>query len=244
MQQLRNSAVPAEFHVLCLYQWLVVDLRGPQLVPAVHQDHPFGDTAQKQGVAGGGIPAAHHGDRFALVAHPVAGGTVGHTPAHQGLLACKAQLPGIGSGGKDYRPGIKGPLAGLQRLGGSGQLHALHLCVRCLRTEPLCLPLHLLRQGEAVDPVLIAGIVVDLLRQGHLPACREFLQHQCIQPGPGCIERRLPPSLIADTLRVKNYAVHIKNNCFHAVPPVGKNSDTFIITESTSFCQYEKAAGA
>ena len=55
---------------------------------------------------------------------------------------------------------------------------------------------------------------------------------------------RLPPSLIADTLRVKNYAVHIKNNCFHAVPPVGKNSDTFIITESTSFCQYEKAAGA
>ena len=35
VQQLRNSAVPAEFHVLCLYQWLVVDLRGPQLVPAV-----------------------------------------------------------------------------------------------------------------------------------------------------------------------------------------------------------------
>ena len=28
VQQLRNSAVPAEFHVLCLYQWLVVDLRG------------------------------------------------------------------------------------------------------------------------------------------------------------------------------------------------------------------------
>ena len=190
VQQLGDGAVPAELHVLRLHQRRVIDLCGPQLVPAVHQDHLFGDSAQQQRVSGGGISPAHHDDGPALVAHPVTGGAVGHATAHQGLLAGKAQLPGAGPRGKDHGPGGKRPLAGLQHLGLRGEVHALHLCVFCPRAEPLGLPLHLLRQSEAVDPVLIAGIVVDRLRQGHLAAGRQLLQHQGIQSGPGRVESR------------------------------------------------------
>ena len=60
------------------------------------------------------------------------------------------------------------------------EIHALHLGICAFGAETLRLPLHLLRQGEAVDSILKTGIVVDLLRQGHLPAGRELLQHQML----------------------------------------------------------------
>ncbi len=55
----------------------------------------FCHAAEKEGICRGGIPAAHHDYRFALVKHPVAGGAVGHAPAHQLRLSGNAQRSGV-----------------------------------------------------------------------------------------------------------------------------------------------------
>ena len=190
MEQFGDHAVPAKLQVFRLHQRPVVDLGGPQGVPAVNQNHGLGDAAQDQGVGGGGVAAPHHDHRLAFVPHAVAGGAVGYAPAGEGGLIGKAQRSGIGPRGQHHSFGEKCPLAGLQNLGGRGEVHALHLGVLCLCAEALRLPLHLLAQGEAVDPLLKAGVVVDLLGQGHLPAGGELLQHQGVQPGPGGVEGR------------------------------------------------------
>ena len=96
VEQFGDHAVPAELQVFRLYQRTVVDLGGPQGIPAVDQDHLLGDAAQDQGVGGGGVAAPHHDHRFAFVPHAVAGGAVGHAPAGEGGLIGKAQRSGIG----------------------------------------------------------------------------------------------------------------------------------------------------
>ena len=48
--------------------------------------------------------------------------------------------------------------------------------------------LHFFAQRKAVDAVLKAGIVVDLLRQRHLPACGELFQHQRGKFGTGGVQ--------------------------------------------------------
>ena len=48
--------------------------------------------------------------------------------------------------------------------------------------------LHFFAQRKAVDAALEAGIVVDLLRQGHLPAGRELFQHQHRKPASGGVQ--------------------------------------------------------
>ena len=190
MEQLRDGAVPAKLDVFRLHQRRMVDPGGPQGIPPVNQNHLFGNAAEEHGVCGGGVAASHDYHRLALVAHPVAGSAVGHTPAGEGSLVREAQRSGIGAGGQHHGSAVEGALTGLQNLGRGGEIHALHLGIRAFGAETLRLPLHLLRQGEAVDSILKTGIVVDLLRQGHLPAGRELLQHQSVQPRPGCVEGR------------------------------------------------------
>ena len=152
------------------------------------QNHLFRDAAQQQGVLRRGVAAAHHHNGLALVAHAVAGGAVGHAPPGEGRLIFQPQLPGVGPGGQRHGAGVKIALAGVQHLGAGGQVRPLHLGVLGPCAEPLGLLLHLFPQGEAVDALFVAGVVVDDVGQGHLPARRKLFQHQRVQPGPGGIE--------------------------------------------------------
>ena len=183
-KQRGNDAVPTEFHVFGLCQRLVIDLGGPQGVSAVDEDHFFRHAAEKEGICRGGIAAAHHDHRFALVKHPVAGGAVGHAPAQQLRLSGNAQRSGVCAGGQHHGFPPEDSLAGLHELGNRRQIHAEDFCVFAACPEALRLLLHLLRQREAIDPVLKAGIVVDLLGQGHLPTGGQFFQHDGVQPRP------------------------------------------------------------
>ena len=97
-KQRGNDAVPTEFHIFGLCQRLVIDFGGPQGVSAVDEDHFFRHAAEKEGICRGGIAAAHHDHRFALVKHPVAGGAVGHAPAQQLRLSGNAQRSGFCAG--------------------------------------------------------------------------------------------------------------------------------------------------
>ena len=168
----------------------MVDLGGPEGIPPVDQNDLFRDPGEEHSVCRRGVSPAHHRHGLALVGHPVAGGAVVDAPAHQLLLARKAQAPGPGAGGDHHGPGLEGALTGLHRLHRSGQICLVDLCQLRPGAEPLRALLHLLAQGEAVDPLFKAGIVVDLHGQGHLPAGGELLQHHHVQVRPGCVEGR------------------------------------------------------
>ena len=188
MQQCGNGAVPAELHVGCVHQRLVIDLRRPQAVPAVDEVDFFCDTGQGQGVCRGGIAAAHHRHGLAPIKGAVAGGAVVDALAHQRLLVGNAEVAGRGTGGDDHRAALKNTLAGLQRFDLPGKACLVHLRQLRHRAEALGALLHFFAQRKAVDAVLKARIVVDLLRQRHLPAGGELFKRQCGKPASGGVQ--------------------------------------------------------
>ena len=152
------------------------------------QDHFFRDAAEQQGIRRGAVAPAHHYNGLALIEHAVTGGAVGNTPVHQRLLPGKAQFSGACSGGDDHRFSVEGAFAGFHHLGGTLQIQLRDLGIFRFRAEPLRLGLHFFRQGEAVDALLEAGVIVDLMGHGHLSAGGQLFQHNDPHAGPGGIQ--------------------------------------------------------
>ena len=188
MVQGGHGGVPVEDHVFGLLEGLVVDLRRPKAVPPVDQMDLLGHAAQQQGVGGSGIAAAHHGHGLAPVEHAVTGRAVVDAPAQPGLLVRHAQGAGVGSGGQEDRPAPEVAVGGMGYLNLAGQVQGQDLAELGLRAEALGLGLHLLAQGEAVDALVEAGVVVHLLGQRNLAAGGELLQHHGGETRPGAVE--------------------------------------------------------
>ena len=148
----------------------------------------FCDAGQGQGVCRGGIAAAHHRHGLAPIGRAVAGGAVVNAPANECLLAGNAQGAGCRAGGDDHRAALKDALAGVQGLDPPGKACLVDLRQLRHRTEALGALLHFFAQRKAVDAAFKAGIVVDLLRQPHLPAGGELLQHQRGKSGTGGVQ--------------------------------------------------------
>jgi len=108
--------------------------------------------------------------------------------ANECLLAGNAQGAGCRAGGDDHRAALKDALAGVQGLDPPGKACLVDLCQLRHRTEALGALLHFFAQRKAIDAVLEAGVVVDLLRQPHLPAGGEPFQHQRGKPGTGGVQ--------------------------------------------------------
>ena len=166
----------------------MIDLRCPQAVPAVDEVDLFCDAGQGQGIRCGGVAAAHHCHGLAPIGRAVAGGAIVNTLSCERFFAGNAQGTGRRAGGDDHRAPLKNTLAGLQRLDFPGKANLIHLRQLRHRAEALGALLHFFAQRKAVDAAFKAGIVVDLLRQGHLPACGELLQHQRGKPGTGGVQ--------------------------------------------------------
>ena len=92
------------------------------------------------------------------------------------------------AGGDDHRAALKDALAGVQRLDPPGKACLVDLRQLRDRAKALCALLHLFAQCKAVDAVLKAGIVVDLLRQRHLPAGGELFQYHYRKPASGGVQ--------------------------------------------------------
>ena len=188
MQQSGNGAVPAKFYVGRAHQRLMIDLRCPQAVPAVNEVDLLDYAGQGQGIRRGGIAAAHHRHGLAPIGRAVAGGAVVNALANERVLAGNAQGTGRRAGGDDHRAALKDALAGVQRLDSPGKANLVHLCQLRHRAEALGALLHFFAQRKAVDAAFKAGIVVDLLRQRHLPAGGELFQHQRGKSGTGGVQ--------------------------------------------------------
>ena len=108
--------------------------------------------------------------------------------ANERFLAGNAQGTRRRAGGDDHRAALKNTLAGVQRLDLPGKAGLVHLRQLRHRAEAFRALLHLFTQRKAVDAVLKAGVVVDLLRQRHLSAGRELFQHQYRKPASGGVQ--------------------------------------------------------
>ena len=188
MQQSGNGAVPAKFYVGRAHQRLMIDLRCPQAVPAVNEVDLLDYAGQGQGIRRGGIAAAHHRHGLAAIESAVAGGAVVNTLSRERFLAGNAQGAGRRADGDDHRAALKDALAGVQRLDFPGKAGLIHLRQLRHRAEALGALLHFFAQRKAVDAAFKAGIVVDLLRQRHLPAGGELFQHQRGKSGTGGVQ--------------------------------------------------------
>ena len=71
------------------------------------QRHTPGQPGQRQGIADGGVAAAHDRHFPPAVEHPVAGGAVGHAAAGVLGLTLEAQLARAGAGGDEDAEGLE-----------------------------------------------------------------------------------------------------------------------------------------
>ena len=76
----------------------MINFRGAKRIPAMNHKHFFADAGKQQCVRSGRIAAAHDGNRFSLVEHPVAGCTVIYAPPNQFFFSGQSEFPGICSG--------------------------------------------------------------------------------------------------------------------------------------------------
>ena len=97
-------------------------------------------------------------------------------------------MPNGRGDGDDHRAALKDTLAGVQRLDFPGKAGLIHLRQLRHRAEALGALLHLFAQCKAVDAAFKAGVVLDLLRQRHLPAGGELFQHYYRKPASGGVQ--------------------------------------------------------
>ena len=141
--QFLHRAVPYKFHVVRLFQRLVIDLCGAKRIPPVNQIYLLRDSRQHQCIGCGAVAAAHHRNGFFPVELPVAGGAVAHAPANQLRFVGKPQMPVPGACGNDHRPGSEAAPVRIDPLDLSFQRHCRHLRIFRFRAEPPGALLHL-----------------------------------------------------------------------------------------------------
>ena len=161
----------------------------------MNEDDLLRDTAEKEGVGDGGVATAYDDHGFPSVEHPVTGRTVRDATSDQGLLFGDSKRPGCRTGRDHDRLSEIGTGAGFHSLRCFAQLQLRDFRVLRDGTKFLRLLLHFLAQGKAVDAILKARIIIDLLGQRHLPAGGQLLQHHRVETGSrgiecGCIATR------------------------------------------------------
>ena len=96
-----DLAVPGELDLRVVRGAVGHDLRGAQLVAAVHHRDALAEAGEERGLLDGGVAAADHDDLLVAEEEPVAGGAPGDAAAGQALLVVQAELAVRGAGGQD-----------------------------------------------------------------------------------------------------------------------------------------------
>ncbi len=160
--------VPDKFDILGFLQGGEVALAGTQGVPAVDEVDLFAELREREGFSGCGVAAARHCYHLVLVIHSVAGGTVSHALPCQGLLVCKSQFAGGGTGGKQDGTGGHLAACGGNHLGVCEKVAFRDGGEFARNTEALCAQLHFFAQLESINAVFEAGVIVNLCGGCHL----------------------------------------------------------------------------
>ena len=110
--------------------------------------------------------------------------------AHQIIFPGRAQGPGRGARGDHDGTGGKLARRRDNALDFSRQIKRNDLGIFGFGAKALGTRLHIHTQCDAVHPFGKAGVVVDTVGQGHLPADRHFFDHQRLHPCPCGVQGR------------------------------------------------------
>ena len=168
------------------------DLRGAELVAAMHDGHLGGELGQEDRLLHGRVAAADD-DRLGVAEEGgVAGGAVADAAAGELLLAEHAELLVLGAhrqhDGARAVLGVADPHA-VHAAGLAGELDAVGLLGQQARAEALGLVAELLHHLGAHHAVGEAGVVLDVGRLLQQAAPGEALDHERAQVGARGVQR-------------------------------------------------------
>ena len=168
------------------------DLRGAELVAAVHDRHARGELGEEERLLHRGVAAADDHGRLVLVERGVAGRAVGHAAAAELLLAGHAELLVLGAHREDDRAGLVLLVVDPHRvrLALGARLDLGDVVGDEARAEALRLVAELLHHLRPHDPLGVAGVVLDVGRLLEQPAPEEALDDERVQVRAGGVERR------------------------------------------------------
>ena len=139
------------------------DLRGAQLVAAMHKGHRVGEPGEESGLLNRGVTATNDGDVFAGEEEPVTSGAPRHAAPGQPRLILKSEFAVGRSHGEDNnaRPvGVSVSVDELLDL--TGEVDIGDVVGDELGSEPFGLGTHLRHEVGAHDPLGEARVVFDL----------------------------------------------------------------------------------
>ena len=199
-----------ELDVRLLARALEHDLRGAELLAAVHERDLGGELGQEDRLLHRRVPAADH-DRLAVAEERgVAGGAVADPAAPQLLLAGYAQFLVLGAHRQDHGAGavlrVPHPHA-VQTPDLARQRHAGDVVGLQARPEALGLVAELLHHLRPHHAVWESGVVLHVGGLLQQPTPREALEHERVQVGTGRVQgRRVPGGAAADDDHVLDLA--------------------------------------
>src|SRR3954447_11691361 len=173
-----------ELDVVVLARALEHDLRGAELVAAVHDLDLGGELAQEDRLLHRRVAAADDDRRLVAEERGVAGGAVGHAAAAELVLAGDAELAVLGPHGQDHGAGqvfVVPHVDAVYPAGLVGQLNARDLVGDEPRAEALGLVAELLHELGAHDPVGETRVVLDVGGLLEQAAPEQALDHERTQ---------------------------------------------------------------
>ena len=183
------------------------DLRGPELVAAVHDRDLGRELRQEERLLHRRVAAADDDDLALAVEGAVAGRAVRDAPSVEGALRLEPELAGRCPGRDDHRLGQVLVVADVHLERPLGEIDAGDVVGEKVRPEPARLGAELGHHLRAHDAVLVAGVVLDLARDHQLAAPVEALDQERAHVGARCVERsRVPGRTAADDDHVTNVA--------------------------------------
>ena len=192
--RLCHHAVPEEGDFLIGEGPLLEAPGGPQTVPAVDDGYMAGEAGEEDGLLHGAVPAAGHEYLQIPEEGPVAGGAVGDPRPDEPRLILAANGPGGRSGGDDEAPAPIGLLLPLQNLHLPGNVRGADGVGDHGGPQPPGLLRHPLREGQPRLPLRqLPGVILQLRRQGDLPAGLPLLNNKRVQPAPAGVYPRREP---------------------------------------------------
>jgi hypothetical protein len=170
-------------------QLVLQDLLGLEAIPPVHDGDLAADVREIQGFLDRGVAAPDHGHVLAPVEEAIAGRARRDAAAAEARFRFEAEILGARAGRDDQRVAGVGAVVALQAERPLREIGLDDVVVDQLRVEALGVPPHPVHQVGALQPLDVAGPVVDVGRRHQLAALLESGDQHRLQVGAGGIDR-------------------------------------------------------
>ncbi|VTR68443.1 conserved hypothetical protein [Desulfosarcina cetonica] len=180
----RHHGVPEHLNVAVVEKPLLKDLACPQLAAPVGDVNLLTELGQIECLLGGTVAAADDDHGLAPEKEAVAGGAIGNALAVKLPFAGNVEFPGAAAGSQNHGMGLEGiPVGQLHRMVVEPRIQHRHLLGDHIQVVGLGVLGKLHGKFGAAD-MDEAGIVLDFVAHGHLPAGDALFHQSRLQRRP------------------------------------------------------------